>query len=77
MNNKDRQQRLDSMTDVEYFNTLEWETTRERVLSNCRFRCHMCGGYGPLQVCIKGNPRRGNETDDDLVVLCVKCNGIY
>ncbi len=58
----------------EYIHSAEWATVRTRALRRAQFRCEWCGTKKKLQVHHRSYARLGNESPDDLQVLCKKCH---
>lgn len=61
---------LKEMPYSKYLQTLEWKATRERILKQANECCQLCYKKSGLHVHHKSYERRGEEWDEDLVVLC-------
>jgi len=61
----------------EYLQTDEWKNTRKRALRRAGFKCELCNSDGELHVHHKTYERRGDEDNDDLIVLCKNCHAKF
>ena len=68
---------LDFITYREYLESPHWEFVRDAALWAASYRCQLCRGQRDLQVHHNNYDCLGDETPDDLVVLCKKCHEIY
>lgn len=78
---RDRQNRrlveLKRMPYVEYLQTPEWQETRKVALKRAKYHCQVCNGTGVLDVHHRTYERKGEERNDDLIVLCRKCHSLF
>lgn len=58
----------------EYLLSEEWAETRQRALERAMFRCQSCGSRDRLQAHHRTYERVGEESADDLIVLCAICH---
>lgn len=58
----------------EYLLSEEWQETRRRALERALFRCQSCDRRDGLQVHHRTYERVGEESADDLLVLCEVCH---
>lgn len=72
-----RLKQLHSMPYQEYLASPEWAETRRRALKRCGFRCQLCNREGQLNVHHRTYERRGNEKNEDLIVLCRECHKTF
>ncbi len=71
-------QALDHITYAEYLQTPHWLRIREAMLWLAGYRCQICKSQKALEVHhASGYSCLGNETPDDLVVLCRRCHQLY
>lgn len=75
---RQRWDELRSMPYYEYLQTPEWQERRKRAMKKAGFRCQVCNAYGVrLNTHHRTYERRGNEFDQDLIVLCADCHQIF
>jgi hypothetical protein len=60
-----------------YLATPEWKRTRARALTRAAYRCQLCGNSDRLEVHHNHYGNLGNEADNDLIVLCRDCHGVF
>ena len=65
---------LRTMPYTEYLLTPEWAERRRGALQRAGHACQTCGGHGRLHVHHRTYERRGQESVDDLIVLCEECH---
>lgn len=66
---------LATMPYKEYLQTPEWKETRKRALKRAGFSCQLCNSKDKiLNVHHRTYERRGNEQNNDLIVLCEDCH---
>lgn len=65
---------LKTMPYFEYLQTPEWQATRRQMLERALFRCQLCNANGLLDVHHRTYERRGEEWEEDLIVLCRRCH---
>ena len=54
----------------------EWELTREHILERYNYKCAVCGKKGKLYIHhIQPIALRGDNTENNLISLCIKCHG--
>lgn len=68
---------LKTMPYREYLQTPEWKATRKQKLKRANYKCQLCNAGGVLNVHHRTYERRGNEDDNDLIVLCQPCHEIF
>ncbi len=61
----------------EYLKSPEWRTRRGIKIQEAGEKCQVCGSSGRLNVHHNTYARRGNESRDDLVVLCEECHCVF
>lgn len=61
----------------EYLQTNHWKDVRKRALYRSGYKCQLCSSKGNLNVHHNTYENRGNEKDEDLIVLCEKCHGKF
>lgn len=69
--------RLRAMPYREYLLTLEWQARRRRALKLANYRCLTCNNTKHLEVHHRTYERLGTEWDEDLIVLCRGCHGLF
>lgn len=78
---QDRENRfyqLKSMAYKEYLETPEWQKIRKRKLRRAKYKCQICNASNKeLNVHHRTYKRRGEERDNDLIVLCKDCHVLY
>lgn len=75
---KNRLEELKNMQYKEYLTTPEWRETRKKKLKRARYRCQVCNSNEKsLNVHHRTYERRGEERDEDLIVLCQDCHEMY
>lgn len=75
---KKRTSELRSMPYREYLKTPEWQATRTHQLRRAGYACQVCNAKGGLlNVHHRTYERRGNEAQEDLVVLCRGCHELF
>jgi len=65
---------LKTMPYKEYLETKHWEITRKRILEKANYKCQLCSSKKNLNVHHNTYKNRGQEKDEDLIVLCKKCH---
>lgn len=65
---------LRSMSYERYLQTDHWKYLRKRKLRQASYKCQLCASKEDLSVHHNTYENRGNEKDEDLVVLCDKCH---
>lgn len=58
----------------EYLQTDHWRYVRDRALDRAGHHCQLCGSESGLQVHHNSYENRGDERDEDLLVLCGPCH---
>ena len=62
----------------DYLKTPEWDTIKKRKRRQAGNRCQVCNASGvQLDVHHRTYENRGHELDEDLIVLCHECHGIF
>lgn len=73
-----RHDELRGMPYREYLQTPEWKETAKRKRRQAGNRCQVCNASGvQLDVHHRTYENRGHELDEDLIVLCHECHGIF
>ena len=62
---------------ADYLLTPYWGSQRQGALARAQGRCQVCNGDQRLEVHHRTYERRGDEREDDLIVLCRRCHGLY
>ena len=70
-------QELKTMPYQEYLQTEHWRNKRKRALKRANYKCQLCSSKENLQVHHNTYDNRGNEKDEDLIVLCEICHGKF
>lgn len=65
---------LRTMPYKEYLQTEHWVTTRKRAMKRAGFKCQLCSSKQNIQVHHRTYENRGNEQNEDLIVLCRSCH---
>lgn len=73
----ERVRQLRSMPYPEYLKTPEWRSKREDVFQARGRYCCICRSNRDLDIHHNTYARRGDESLDDLVVLCAECHAIF
>lgn len=60
-----------------YLKTDHWSRCRKRALEAAGHRCQLCNSTHRLQVHHRTYERRGNESPDDVIVLCSACHQLF
>lgn len=68
---------LKHMPYSEYLQTKHWKDTRKRALHKAQYKCQLCSSTKNLEVHHNTYENRGNEKDEDLIVLCHDCHNNY
>lgn len=68
---------LKTMPYKEYLQTDHWKNVRKRALFRANYKCQLCGSKENLNVHHNTYENRGEEKDEDLVVLCENCHGKF
>jgi hypothetical protein len=58
----------------EYLRTDHWKKTRKNALHRANYKCQLCSSKEDLNVHHNTYENRGQEKDEDLIVLCQKCH---
>ena len=58
----------------EYLQTPEWAKIRKQAFKKSNFKCELCYKGGELHTHHKRYPKRGTETQNDIIVLCRACH---
>jgi hypothetical protein len=74
---RERLRDLKTMPYRDYLQSDEWKTTRRRALKRAQFRCQVCNKGESLNVHHRTYERRGEERNDDLLVLCQPCHELF
>lgn len=61
---------------AEYLQSDHWGETRDRLIASAGHRCQRCGASEHLQVHHLTYVNLGNESDEDLQVLCRRCHAV-
>ena len=61
----------------EYLQTEHWRNKRYEALNRANHKCQLCGNKENLQVHHNTYDNRGNEKDEDLIVLCEICHAKF
>ena len=61
----------------EYLKTDHWKEVRNKALYRAKYKCQLCSSKENLNVHHNTYENRGQEKDQDLVVLCQKCHGKF
>lgn len=78
INSMTRTAYLAEMPYREYLQTPEWKETAKRKRQQAGKRCQVCNASGvQLDVHHRTYENRGHELDEDLIVLCHECHGIF
>lgn len=73
-----RKRALRAMPYKEYLQTPHWKRKRQEKLRIASHRCQVCNsGSTTLDVHHRTYERRGDELDEDLIVLCRTCHDIF
>jgi 5-methylcytosine-specific restriction endonuclease McrA len=72
-----RKAQLRKMPYREYLQTDEWRWRREEKLEAAGYRCQLCSSEERLEVHHNTYERRGDEADEDLIVLCRACHSAH
>lgn len=62
---------------ADYLKTPHWLTLRAAKLKKAGFRCQLCNGRQKLEVHHRTYEALGNESLEDLIVLCRSCHGRF
>lgn len=65
---------LKTMPYQEYLQTEHWRNKRKSALKRAKYKCQLCNNKENLQVHHNTYENRGNEKDEDLIVLCEDCH---
>jgi len=65
---------LKSMPYKEYLQTDHWKETRKKALHRANYKCQLCSNKDALNVHHNTYENRGQEKDEDLIVLCQECH---
>jgi len=68
---------LRTMPYSEYLQTDHWREVRRRAQKRAGFRCEICNNPEGIQVHHRTYERRGEERNDDLIVLCENCHRTF
>jgi hypothetical protein len=68
---------LKSMPYKDYLLTYHWRITRKKTLKRAHYKCQICGSVKNLNVHHNTYENRGEEKDEDLIVLCENCHGKF
>ena len=68
---------LKTMPYKEYLETDHWKKTRKRALHRAKYKCQLCGSKENLNVHHNTYENRGQEKDEDLIVLCQECHAKF
>lgn len=78
VNKTTRLEHLAMMPYRDYLQTPEWKETAKRKRQQAGKRCQLCNASGvQLDVHHRTYENRGHELDEDLIVLCHECHGIF
>ena len=73
-----RYAQLGRMDYSDYLKTAEWDAIKRRKRRQSGNRCQVCNASGvQLDVHHRFYGNRGHELDEDLIVLCHECHGIF
>jgi len=67
-------QELKTMSYKEYLETDHWREKRKSALYRAKFKCQLCSSKENLHVHHNTYENRGNEKNEDLIVLCKECH---
>jgi len=65
---------LRKMPYEEYLQTGHWQNIRKQALFRAKYKCQLCSNKGKLFVHHNTYENRGEEKDEDLIVLCKDCH---
>jgi len=68
---------LKSMPYKEYLQSDHWKAMRKRQLKLGNYKCNLCNSKDNLNVHHNTYENRGNEKDEDLIVLCQECHAKF
>jgi len=70
--------KLKKMPYEEYLKSQHWINTRNKALVRAKYKCQLCGEKEKaLHVHHNTYENKGNEKDEDLIVLCEDCHARY
>jgi len=72
-----RLQELKDMPYKDYLQTPEWKATAIRKKDSVGHSCQVCDSTEKLNTHHRTYERRGEEEDNDLLVLCANCHGLF
>ena len=70
-------QELKDMPYKEYLQTDHWKSVRKQALFRAKYKCQLCSNKENLNVHHNTYKNRGEEKDEDLIVLCQNCHGKF
>lgn len=73
----EERKKLPTMPYREYLKTDHWIKTRQQARDYFKGKCCLCGKTKKLHVHHKSYENRGNETMDDLILLCSDCHAKF
>lgn len=76
-NNTTDLQELKNMPYKEYLQTGHWKNIRKQALFRAKYKCQLCGDKSKLNVHHNTYENRGEEKDEDLIVLCQDCHSKF
>jgi len=68
---------LKTMPYKEYLQSNHWKAMRKRQLKLANYKCGLCNSKDNLNVHHKTYENRGDEKDEDLIVLCQECHAKF
>ena len=68
---------LKNMPYADYLKTSHWNRTRKKALQRSGYKCQLCSQKGRMSVHHNNYSNRGEEKDNDLVVLCDHCHAKF
>jgi hypothetical protein len=74
---EERSWALANMPYREYLQTCEWHEKRAAARARAGERCQVCNSDGPLDVHHRTYEPRGDEREEDLIVLCRSCHDLF
>jgi 5-methylcytosine-specific restriction endonuclease McrA len=74
---KKEKDKLKHMPYKDYLETEHWKITRKKALKRANYKCQLCSSNEELNVHHNTYENRGNEKDEDLIVLCHHCHSKF
>lgn len=68
---------LKTMPYKDYLETDHWKSKRKQALYRAKYKCQLCSSKENLNVHHNTYENKGEERDEDLIVLCQDCHGKF